>query len=76
MCLKEEGMDIYLVQTAREMVNRSSGSEQNKIHCKLRISTTPKSLQNEMVNKISNELLFINFHFFIRYGYLWVSLTI
>ena len=63
MCLKEEGMDIYLVRTASEMVNRSSGSEQNKIHFKLRIFTTPKSLQNEMVNEIFNELLFINFHF-------------
>ena len=63
MCLKEEGMDIYLVRTEREMVNCSSGSEQNKIHFKLKISTTPKSLQNEMVNGIFIVLLFINFHF-------------
>ena len=63
MCLKEEGMDIYLVQMASEMVNRGSSSEQNKIHFKLSISTTPKSLQNEMVNEIFNVLLFINFHF-------------
>ena len=63
MQLKEKEMDTYLVRTASEMVDRSSSNKQNKIHFKLRITTTPKSLQNEMVNKISNQLLFINFHF-------------
>jgi hypothetical protein len=45
MQLKEQEMDTYLVRTVSEMVNRSFGSEQNKIHFKLRITTTPKSLQ-------------------------------
>ena len=64
MQFKEQDMDTYLVRTVSEMVNRSSGRKQNKIHFKPRISTTPKSLQNEMVNEIFNELLFINFHFY------------
>ena len=63
MCLKQEEMDTYLVRTASKMVNRSFGSEQNKIRFKMRFSTTPKSLQNKMVNEVFNELLFINFHF-------------
>jgi hypothetical protein len=63
MKLKEKRMDTYLVQTVSKMINRSSGSEKNKICFKMRFSTTPKILADEMVNEFSNQLLFIKFHF-------------
>jgi hypothetical protein len=63
MQLKEQGMGTYLVQTTSEMIDRSSGSEKNKICSKMRFSTTPKILANEMVNEFPNQLLFIEFHF-------------
>jgi hypothetical protein len=63
MQLKEQRMDTYLVRTVSEMIDRSSGSEKNKICFKMRFSTTPKILANEMVNEFSNQLLFIKFHF-------------
>jgi hypothetical protein len=44
MQLKEKEMDTYLVQTASKTVDRSSGSEKNKICFKTRFSTTPKIL--------------------------------
>ena len=66
MCLKEQEMDTYLVWTTSKMVNRSFGSEKNKICFKLKFSNTPKILANEMVNEFPNQFLFIEFHFFYK----------
>jgi hypothetical protein len=57
-------MNIYLVQTARETVNRSSDIKRNKIHLRNENLHYSKILvQNEMVNGIFIVFLFINFHF-------------
>jgi hypothetical protein len=74
MQLKEQGMGTYLVRTASEMIDRSSGSEKNKICSKMRFSTTPKILANEMVNEFFKSIVIYKIPFFIRYGHFWVSL--
>jgi hypothetical protein len=66
-------MNTYLDRTVREMIDRSSGSEKNKVCFKMRFSTTPKILANEMVNEFSNQLLFINFIFYKVWSFLGFS---
>jgi hypothetical protein len=66
-------MNTYPVRTVSKMIDRSSGSEKNKICFKGRFSTTPKILANEMVNEFSNQLLFIKFHFYKVWSFLGFS---
>jgi hypothetical protein len=74
MQLKEKRMNTYLVRTVSKMIDRSSGSEKNKICFKLRFSNTPKILANEMVNEFFKSIVIYKISFFIRYGHFWVSL--
>jgi hypothetical protein len=76
MQLKEQRMNTYLVQTVSEMINRSFGSEKNKICFKLRFSNTPKILANEMVNEFFKSIVIYKISFFIRYACFWVSLMV